>query len=147
MVSGILILYLYFPPNWFLAQNSQESVQQESALITEIEKPKPTRPYQKVSINKNRLKEFLKDLSIKYGVNYDILNNIVICESGWDINAYNEKGKSYGVSQFILPTWEWFNKIRGIDKDYLNPFDQLEMMAWAFSKGYASHWDCFSGKR
>lgn len=44
----------------------------------------------------------------------------------------------------MLPTWQYFNKLRGTDMDYLNPFDQLDMMAFAFSTGRERQWDCWN---
>lgn len=71
-----------------------------------------------------------------------------MCESGFNENAYNpintKSGHSYGVAQFMLPTWKYFNKLRGTNKDYLNPLDQLDMMSWMWQKPYLRYqWDCF----
>lgn len=146
-----LILWQFIPLP-FADHNESEKVLQNNASIPEIETPKTeTRPFQKVYVSPKELKDFLKDLSVTYGIDYQTIYAVIDCESGFDLNAYNPRatrfGHSYGVAQFMPTSWGWFNEIRETNKDYINPLHQLEMMSWAFKNGYASHWDCFSGKR
>lgn len=142
---GIILISL---PVWLSpAQNSYQPTQQDSVQTLEIETPKAEhRPIQKVRVSPGNLKDFLKSLSVTYGIDYDEIYSTIDCESKFDSEAYNptktKLGHSYGVGQFMTPSWEWFNKMRGTNMDYMNPYDQLDMAAWLFSKGYQSQWDC-----
>lgn len=144
IVFTLTLLFFQFVPLPFTDLNEFYHAPTISTSIPRIETPKTqTRPYQVVSVEKSHLIDFLKDLSVKYEIDYEVISNVVICESNWNINAYNEIGKSYGVAQFIFPTWQYFNKLRGTDMDYLNPYHQLDMMAWAFKNNLQESWDCF----
>ena len=148
---GILI-FCAVPTYWFFAKSDYQTNQQDNSSITKIETPKPkTRPFQEVYVSPKELKDFLREEVVKYGLDYQKIYNVIDCESGFNENAYNpietKSGHSYGVAQFMKPSWDYFNKLRGTNKDYLNPFHQIDMMLWAFKNGYSSHWDCFTGKR
>lgn len=74
-----------------------------------------------------------------YGVSID---RIAKCESGYNQSAIGDKGKAHGMFQYHQPTFDSFAKQIGKQMDRENVYDQIEMTAWAFSKGYASHWTC-----
>lgn len=144
MGTLIILILCSYGTIEFAATSKSEPVQQDNTSKLSIETLTPqTRPFQKVYVSPQELKDYLKNLSITYGIDYQNIFATVNCESGFDENAYNVGGDSYGPAQFIPSTWDWMNKIRGTNKDYLNPLHQLDMMAWAFSKDYQHHWDCW----
>lgn len=67
------------------------------------------------------------------------------CESGLrHEGVYGDNGKAYGIMQFHRGTFDWFAKMYGKQMDYYSREDQIELAAWAFANGYASHWTCFN---
>lgn len=79
----------------------------------------------------------------KYGGNYYELYRVIQCESGFDYKARNKNSTASGLAQFLNGTWKQFNKTRKTDLDKDNPYDQIEMITWAFANGLQSHWECF----
>ena len=82
---------------------------------------------------------------MKYGIKSQTQKAIAVinCESGFRINVWSWNHSSYGVSQFTKSTWQYSNKIRGTELNYENPYDQIDMMAWLWVKGYQGWWDCY----
>lgn len=77
-----------------------------------------------------------------------IIEDVIECESGWQhIDKYGNviRGDAgeYGICQFMPDTWAHFNEIRGTNLDILNEEHQLDMIDWAFEKGYQEHWTCY----
>lgn len=72
----------------------------------------------------------------KYGIDYDEIYSVIMAESRFDLNAYNKLGKSYGVAQFIYPTFKAY-----CDGYYLNPFHQITCMCQMFKSGMQDQWD------
>ena len=105
-----------------------------------------TRLYQPINASSNDLKDYLAQLVTKYGLdggNYKQIYNVIVCESNFKIDTYSKNKISFGIAQFTSDTWSDFNKERKTDLNYYNPFDQLDMMVWAFKNGYNERWDCF----
>lgn len=74
---------------------------------------------------------------------------VLQCESG--IKQYKEDGSlligaagEIGIAQFKEKTWEWMNGMRGTHLDIQNPLAQINMIDWAFTNGYESHWTCYN---
>ena len=72
------------------------------------------------------------------------------CESGFDYRAVGKAGE-IGILQYMPSTWKYWNSERIKEIGYmtrpLNIYstkDQLEMLVWAWNKGYQSHWSCFN---
>ena len=89
-----------------------------------------------------QIKSAIREVSIKYGVEYEELIRVINCESGFKNSARGKAGE-IGLSQFMPATWELWNKQRKADLDIYNIQHQLDMMAWAFSLGYQRHWTCY----
>lgn len=89
-------------------------------------------------------KELVEYFSTLYGANTSQLEAVIMCESGWRPTVYGDGGHAYGLLQFHKPTFDMWAKQIGEPMDYYSSFDQIKMGAWAFSKGYTSHWTCFS---
>lgn len=88
-----------------------------------------------------------KTFAIKVGeieeTDNDIINQVITCESNWNQNAVGLAGE-IGIAQFMPSTWTIWNKQRGLDLDIYNAEHQLDMIDWAFEKGYNCHWTCFA---
>lgn len=121
--------------------------QQSGTIVSEIEKPKAeTRPFQEVYVSPKELKDFLKDESAEYGIDYQEIYNTINGvgdfpgESQFDENAYspNKYGGSYGLAQYLRSTFNAYCK-----GDYINPFHQLRCMAQMFKMGMQSQWDAW----
>ena len=119
--------------------NKSETIQQDNSSKIEIENPViGTRPFQEIYISPQELKDFLKLEVVKYGLNYEEIYSVAMAESGFNLNAYNEAGKSYGVFQFIPSTFKAY-----CEGYYLNPFHQITCACQMFAKGLQFHWDAF----
>lgn len=88
--------------------------------------------------------ELVSYFATLYGANRGQLEGVINCESGWRPTVYGDGGHAYGLLQFHKPTFEMWEKQMGEDMDYYSSFDQIKMGAWAFSKGYTSHWTCYT---
>lgn len=154
MFTGILLSYIYFPPQWLksyipieesaVALNEPAKTLQESRFRAEtMQDTKPTekRPSGQNNASVNDLKRYLGDVAVIYGLDYQKMYEVINCESGWRPEASNRV--SFGIAQFTRPTWQWMNEMRGMNADYTNAYFQLEMMGWAWNRGLERHWDCY----
>lgn len=84
----------------------------------------------------------------QYNVDKESIIKTLQCESRFNIDAYNPKDSdglpAIGISQFKEKTFYNFAKQMGLQADIENPVDQIDVMTWAFSKGYARHWGCYN---
>lgn len=101
-----------------------------------------TRLYRAINASSNDLKEHLAELCFKYGLDYEELHNVINCESGFDNSAVGKAGER-GLAQFMPGTWKSFNGTRGTDLDISDPYDQLDMIVWAWNNDLKSHWTCY----
>lgn len=89
------------------------------------------------------LYEKITDAEQRYGLKAGVLHKVIQCESSYRENVFGDNGKAYGIAQFWKTTFDMFSKKSGMELDYHNTDDQIELTAWAFSEGYASHWSCW----
>lgn len=136
---GILIL---LPPPWlinFAKNNIAISPTIDTYLFeTEKESEYLKKSSQQVEVSERELKGFLKQVSIKYGTDYEEMSAVINCESGWKTDLYSWNKSSYGIAQYTPATFE-----ENCQGDYGNPFAQLECMGLMFKKGMQSRWDCW----
>ena len=79
----------------------------------------------------------IRDAATRHGVSADWLIDVMLCESGGDPYAVNPVTGDSGLFQYNPGTWySWGGG------DIWNPYEQIEMTAWAFSQGLADHWVC-----
>ena len=75
------------------------------------------------------------------------------CESHFKM--YNPDGSilrgkdgEWGIGQFMSGTWKWFSSLRQKEGlrmlDILNPYDQVELVSWAWQNDMQSHWVCYN---
>ena len=85
---------------------------------------------------------FISAMSNKYGVKESTLHRIIKCESNYSVFAVGDKGKAYGIAQFWLNTFNLFEKEAGLQFEYKNWRNQIELLAWGLSHGKKNHWTC-----
>lgn len=90
-----------------------------------------------VTASQSDLKRFLKEVSLKYDVDYIQLEQTIQGESSFNPKAIGDDGRSLGISQYTLPTWKDF--CGGID-ERLDPYKSMDCMAKMFSLGKQSRW-------
>lgn len=73
-----------------------------------------------------------------YGVNREILTNVLTCESRLSASAVGDSGASYGVAQINLPSHPTISKEEALDPEFAINFAAKE-----FSVGHASLWSCY----
>ena len=99
---------------------------------------------EKSTLNSKDLKGFLKEVSLQYGQNYEMMTAVIQCESTWGVTAYNEDdekfvpGGSFGIAQFTIPTFE-----ENCSGDYKDPLDQLSCMGLLWKRGEQKRWMCY----
>ncbi len=94
---------------------------------------------------------FLREMASLYGANFDQLFTVINdCENGhWNANDYHMDSGSYtgGIGQFKEPTYRNNATAMGLGEaeivDWLNPYNQLRVMAWMFANGSAGNWSCY----
>lgn len=77
-----------------------------------------------------------------YHVSYKEMAKTIECESDWDNRSTGDHGLANGLTQFHEDTFNRWAKEKGEVLDYHSDYDQLKLMAWAFSKGYQRSWTC-----
>lgn len=97
-----------------------------------------------VEMSTSTVVDMINKYSDQFGVNTKTLDSVVRCESNYNVTAVGDNGLAYGPAQFHKSTFDLFAKEYGKELDYKNPSDQIELMAWAFSKGYSKHWSCMA---
>ena len=75
------------------------------------------------------------------------MSRVMLCESGFRQfrdNGELVRGKAgeIGIAQFKRSTFIWMSDLAGLNGNIENPYDQIELMAWAFKNNYQSHWTC-----
>jgi len=93
---------------------------------------------QTVSVSESTLKGYLYELCLKYELDYQLLEDVITCESGWNVNAVGDSGKAVGLAQFWRGTFNQY-----CAGDYKNPFAQLNCFAEMMYNGKEKHWTCY----
>lgn len=77
----------------------------------------------------------------RWGVDYNWLLRVAMCESGLNPNAYNPSGAS-GLFQFMPGTYWAFAARIGETRSYFNPWGAANVAAYMFHIGLAYEWTC-----
>ena len=86
----------------------------------------------------------LLDLCKQYGVDYNVIVEVIKCESNFNHWARGIHGE-IGISQFTSSTFYRFAKLYGMkDADIYNEYDQLRLMVLMFRDGHANLWTCYN---
>ena len=79
----------------------------------------------------------------RHGTDGNWLIDVMYCESHGDPRAYNPATGDSGLYQYQPQTFWRFAELSGIAvTDVWNPWEQIELTAWAFGAGYCDHWVC-----
>lgn len=96
---------------------------------------------------KSMMEKSLEALADTYDLSYQDMHKTIDCESTWNPNAFNpnDPNGSRGIAQFQSPTFYYYAKQLGLYKpDIWNPFTQIEVMSFMWSRGLAYHWSCWN---
>ena len=89
----------------------------------------------------NDLERQLWEVADKYGLEYDLLYNLAVCESSLiHENRWGDKGLSYGLFQWQEKSWDLYNKKYGLNLDRYKLEDQTEMTAKVLAEGGEHNW-------
>ncbi len=89
--------------------------------------------------SKLELEEYLHKVVAVYGLDYGAFYDLIQCESSWDINAKNPNSSAYGLSQYLIGTWEETDSFkRGVGRD--NPYASIREMAIDIANGEEWRW-------
>lgn len=142
----MVLLFWQFVPLPFADRNESYTAPTISIQPTIADKlpQKGLSLYKNVLITKENLKGALEVDFAKYGIldQLDRAEKVLQCESGFQVDPPHNNS-CRGIAQFKVSTWDWFNKVRETHMEFMNPFSQIDMMSWAWSKGYQSQWECF----
>lgn len=118
-------------------QTQKKGTQIKGTMKTSVlPEKRPSQPITAPSVKE--LKRFLLDVSAKYGQDYDVMENVIQCESGFQTNTFSRGEISYGVAQFTPPTFSEY-----CSGSYVDPYAQLSCMGKMFHDGLAARWDCY----
>lgn len=82
-----------------------------------------------------------------YGVDSQIVDRVLDCESDYVHTAKGDGGRSKGIAQIQKPTWDWmeaqYYKEWGEHLDYLSSHDQIKLLAYQISKGNGNNWTSY----
>ena len=87
------------------------------------------------------IKKQLWEVTDKYGLEYNLLYNLAVCESGLiHENRWGDKGLSYGLFQWQKKSWDLYNKKFGLNLDRYKLEDQTEITAKVLAEGGEHNW-------
>ena len=81
------------------------------------------------------------EASEKYGVDYDLIKNVINCECQLDRKhetCIGDSGRAFGRCQFHKPTF-----LANCEGDYKSETDQIYCMAKMFSENKQGNWTCY----
>jgi soluble lytic murein transglycosylase-like protein len=79
-----------------------------------------------------------------YGADRKEMYAVMMCESAASTTVIGKAGE-VGLFQYMPNTFRLFSEEINKPLDILSPRDQIELTAWAFSRGinYKKHWTCY----
>lgn len=89
--------------------------------------------------------EVIHEMSTTYGVNEKMLSEVIFCESSFRQGVSHDGGQGVGVTGFHKTTFDGWNKQFGLNLNYYSSYDQVKLMAIAFTKGesYRDDWSSY----
>lgn len=90
---------------------------------------------------------YVPEMSKKYGVSADLMNRIIMAESGGRPLAKNTGSTASGCGQFIRGTWA--GTLKQMGRQWETPFNadlNVEVMAWKIAHGGIRAWDASKHK-
>ncbi len=97
-------------------------------------------------VNSMSYREMVEYIAPQFNQSPKLINKISMCESGHKILPHdNYRGVNItGIHDTTFNGWlpQYEKEVNGT-LDIKSQFDQLKMMSWAFSKGYANQWTTY----
>lgn len=105
---------------------------------------------QPASVSSGSIQDIVTAAATKYGLSQALMHRIAKCESNYNAQAINsgytagDGSNPTGVFQFIRSTYISFALKAGFpaSDDRLDAYSNINVAAWGFANGYASHWEC-----
>jgi hypothetical protein len=87
------------------------------------------------------VKSMIQFVSQEYNYKYELVDWLIFKESSYRTNVYGDAGKAFGLAQFHLDTWKYFQKkYNRYDLNINNPVDQIIMTVLALKDNKHCHW-------
>lgn len=136
------MLILILPPRELMKSDTKSiAISPTISIVSQETKKEP------VSINKtsqgaisasvSELKRFALAKATEYGISFDLMDKILICESNYQTAVWSSNMSSFGVAQYTRVTFR-----ENCEGKYEDPYAQLECMAKMISRGLIGRWDC-----
>lgn len=87
---------------------------------------------------KLNIEQKIEHYATAYGVNEDVMYNVIKCESSLNPKAVGDGGQSRGLSQIHRPSHPHITDEQAFDEDFA-----IEFMAREMSQGNAWKWSCW----
>ena len=84
-------------------------------------------------------REYLRELA---GPDFELLDRIIYCESGWKASAQNKTSSAGGLFQFLDSTWDRYSDL-GMEK--YNPYDNIRAGIALYKNEGTAPWDSSLG--
>jgi len=100
--------------------------------------------YQNSKPSIKELKDYLASEVAKYPeLSYSEIEAIIYCESSFQVDPPHNN-ICRGIAQFKIGTFNWFTGMMNEKLEFMDPYDQIKVMVWAFANGYKNHWECYT---
>lgn len=136
---ALAVIGLFFTPKLDFS-----TIPPKPIIVTSAEPvPVPVVSYESMSV-----KEMIRLIAPRFSQNATVISKITWCESGHKVVSHDH-GAGLGVTGIHKATFNgWLPKYvaeQGETLNYASTYDQLKMMAWAFSKGssYRNQWTTY----
>jgi len=98
-----------------------------------------TTPLEVIDLSELSLKDYIKIYSKEFGVDSELLYDVMMCESGGK-KVKGDGGRSHNEFQWQVPTWNMYVKKYSQEYgetkfDIHSMHDQIKLTSYAFSKG------------
>lgn len=84
--------------------------------------------------------KYAVERAVEENINPKQLLKLINCESGFNSKAVGDKGKANGLLQFWKGTYDTYADIYGLEKEYKNPYSQIDLASKMLSDGLWKHW-------
>jgi soluble lytic murein transglycosylase-like protein len=137
-----LIMFYSCLLGFLLVLNQAESEPLPPTLPSITPEVQVERPATTTVIKTPTINDYIIQYSKEFNIPSKWLHNLAKCESSYNPKVYGDGGNAYGLFQYWKPTWKSFTSQYGEPLSRDSAKDQIELTAWALSKGYGSHWTC-----
>lgn len=77
------------------------------------------------------------------GIDAKLAITVMYCESKGNQSAISDGGRSVGIFQYQLPTWERHTEEFGEKLDIHSPYDQAKIATWSLAHGKGNEWTAY----